>query len=72
MTRPTFTELTAAFFDELGKKVEQEQAEKEEGLNLRTERPYSALLTQDEEPSADYSPLQIEYQEPEVITRFGT
>jgi hypothetical protein len=68
----TFTHTTAAFFDELSKILEAQQAKKEEGMDLRSDRPYSALLTQDEEPIADYSPMQLDYQEPEIITRSGT
>jgi hypothetical protein len=68
----TFADSTSAFFSELSKIIEKRQAEKEEGMDLRGERPYSSLLTQDEEPSADYSPMQLDWQEPEVITRSGT
>lgn len=68
----TFADATKAFFNELSEIVEQQQAAKEEGLDLRSDRPYSSLLTQDEEPIADYSPMQLDWMEPEVITRGGT
>jgi hypothetical protein len=65
----TFSDSTGAFFDELSKIIESQQSNKEEGFDLRADRPYSSLLTQDEEPNADYSPMQLDWQEPEVITR---
>lgn len=67
----TFTDSTGAFFQELSEILKQQQQAKEDGLDLRADRPYSALLTQDEEPIADYSPMQLDWQEPEVITRGG-
>lgn len=70
--RDSFSASTSAFFDELSKIIEGQQAAKEEGMDIRSDRPYSALLTQDEEPIADYSPMQLDWQEPEVITRAGT
>jgi hypothetical protein len=68
----TFTDSTGAFFKELSEILEEQQAAKEDGLDLRSDRPYSSLLTQDEEPMSDYSPMQLDWQEPEVITRSGT
>ena len=68
----TFSDSTTAFFNELSEIMERQQAAKEEGLDLRSDRPYSSLLTQDEEPIADYSPMQLDWMEPEVITRGGT
>jgi len=68
----SFADSTGAFFSELSKILEAKQHEKEEGMDLRSDRPYSALLTQDEEPIADYSPMQLDWMEPEVITRSGT
>ena len=67
-----FTDSTSAFFNELSSILDAKQKEKEDGLDLRSDRPYSSLLTQDEEPIADYSPMQLDWQEPEVITRSGT
>lgn len=67
-----FADSTGAFFKELSKILDEQQAVKEDGLDLRSDRPYSALLTQDEEPISDYSPMQLDWQEPEVITRSGT
>jgi hypothetical protein len=68
----TFADSTGSFFKELSEILEEQQAAKEDGLDLRSNRPYSSLLTQDEEPIADYSPMQLDWQEPEVITRSGT
>jgi hypothetical protein len=68
----SFTNSTSSFFDELSKIVDQQQSKKEEGMDLRGDRPFSSLLTQDEEPTSDYSSMQLDWQEPEVITRSGT
>jgi len=68
----TFVDATGSFFNELSQILEHQQAEKEEGMDLRSDRPYSSLLTQDDEPNSDYSPLQLDSQEQEVITRAGT
>jgi len=59
----------SAFFDELTNIVNDQQRQREAELDRQTGRPYSSLLTQDEEPVADYNPLQQEEPEPEVITR---
>lgn len=67
-----FSDSTGAFFKELSEILQQMQSAKEDGLDLRSDRPYSSLLTQDEEPISDYSPMQLDWQEPEVITRSGT
>lgn len=68
----TFADSTGAFFDELSRISQEMQAKKEEGMNVQNDRPYSSLLTQDEEPISDYSPMQLDSQEPEIITRSGT
>lgn len=67
----SFTDSTAAFFDELSQILTKQQEAKEDGFDMRTDRPFSSMLTQDEEPIADYSPMQLDWQEPEVITRGG-
>lgn len=64
-----FADSTGAFFSELSKIIEKQQAVKEEGMDLRSDRPFSSVLTQDDEPSTDLSPLQLDWQEPEVVTR---
>lgn len=66
----TFAESTEAFFDELSKIVDGFQADKEEGQDRTNDRPYSSLLTQDEEPS-DYHPAESGEEEPMVVTRNG-
>jgi hypothetical protein len=68
----SFSDLTAAFFDEIDKVEMDKQLMRENGYDLRTDRPYSSMLTQDEEPLNDYSPNQVDFQEFEVITRSGT
>lgn len=64
-----FAESSEAFFDELSKILESQQAEKEEGLDKRTDRPYSSLLTRDEEPEDERTPDMMDEEEPEVVTR---
>ncbi len=68
----SFAQETKAFFDELTNIVNEQQKRKEEGIDKQTERPYSSLLTQDEEPiNYDQNPYQAEESEHEVITRAG-
>ena len=67
----SFTQQTSSFFDELTKILNEQSRRKEEGMDLRSDSPYSSLLTQDEEPLQEYNPQQLEYPEPEVITRSG-
>ena len=72
MAKSSFADATAAFFAELSDILTAQQQDKEEGMELKGDRPYSSLLTQDEEPMADYSPMQTAWQEPEIITRFDS
>lgn len=67
----SFARQTAAFFKELGAIIEEQRKEKERGMEPDTERPFSSMLTQDEEPGEEYNPPGVEEPEPEVITRFG-
>ena len=67
-----FVDSTGAFFEELSEILRKQQEAKEDGLDLRSDRPYSSLLTQDEEPMSDFSPMQLDWQEPEVVTRSGS
>jgi hypothetical protein len=60
---------SSAFFDELTKIIDQQQAEREDEMDKRDASPYSSQLTQDEEPSEEYNPHQVEEPEPEVVTR---
>jgi len=71
MAENAFANTTSAFFDELSKILESQQSEKEDGMDMRNDRPYSSLLTQDEEPNSDYIPNQVYWQEPEIVTRGG-
>lgn len=65
----SFSEQTAAFADELSEILDKEQKDREADLDIRNDRPYSSLLTRDEEPSSDYNPQQADEPEPEVVTR---
>jgi hypothetical protein len=65
----SFAESSKAFFDELSEMLEEQQAEKEKDLDKRTGRPYSSLLTQDEEPDDERTPETSDEEEPEVVTR---
>ena len=66
----SFSEQTASFFDELASIVDDQKKENQGDLNTETDRPYSSLLTQDDEP-VDRGPQQFQEQEPEVITRYS-
>ena len=65
----SFLQQSSAFFDELSKIYDKRQGSRDDAMELRSERPYSSLLTQDEEPTQDYNPQQLEEPEPEVVTR---
>jgi hypothetical protein len=65
----SFREQTSSFFDELSAMLDEQQKGREDELDIRTDRPYSSLLTRDEEPASDYSPQQADESEPEVWTR---
>jgi hypothetical protein len=65
-----FAEQMSSFLDELSAIVTQQRKMKAEGMDRLNDRPYSALLTQDEEPvqqlpEAPYEP------EPSVVIRTG-
>lgn len=65
----SFADQISSFFDELSKIEERKKGKREEvyGGGNR-ERPFSSLLTQDEEPAND--PInKYEEVEPEVVTR---
>lgn len=64
----SFSEQTAAFFDELENIIDEQKKSNQGEINPQTERPYSSLLTQDEEPT-DQQPPPAQDPEPEVITR---
>jgi hypothetical protein len=68
----SFLDQTSSFFDELTKILETQQHDRDEGMDTRSDRPYSSLLTQDEEPLDEYNPQQREEPEPEVVTRGGS
>jgi hypothetical protein len=59
-----------SFFDELGQILEEKQRQREKVMGTRDDgRPYSSMLTQDEEPSYDYYNPITDEGEPEVIIR---
>lgn len=65
----SFRDMLGGFHDELSSIIDEQKKQKEEGQDIRDDRPYSSLLTGDEEPSGEASPAQIEEPEPEVIVR---
>jgi len=64
-----FEDSTSSFFEELSSILRARQAEKEEHMDQTNDRPYSSLLTQDEEPTDDGNPHTLDHEEPEVVTR---
>lgn len=64
----SFSEQTSAFFDELENIIDEQKKSNQGEVNPQTERPYSSLLTQDEEP-AEEQQQPAQEPEPEVITR---
>lgn len=67
----SFRDMLGGYFNELSSIVDEQKKQKEDGMDVRDDRPFSSMLTQDEEPSGESSPDQIEEQEPEVIVRGG-
>jgi len=65
MKTAEFRDRTAAFFDELSKIDRARKKQNEEGQNRSTGRPFSNLLTQNEEPEDYYPPITED--EPQVI-----
>jgi len=65
----SFSDMLGGFHDELSSIVDEQKRQKEEGQDIRDDRPFSSMLTRDEEPSGEPNPAQIEEQEPEVIVR---
>jgi hypothetical protein len=65
----SFGHEMTAFFDELGKiRAAQEKKREDVYGSDHKSRPFSSLLTQDEEPT-DYFPDQAVDEEPQVIVR---
>jgi len=65
----SFTASTGAFFDELGNILDEQRSDKEESWQMRDGRPYSSMLTQDEEPTLSRPPNAVDVLEPEVTVR---
>jgi hypothetical protein len=68
---PNFADMTSSFFDELSDIRDKALQAREEEIDKRTERPFSSLLTQDEEPTEEPNPAAYEMEEPEVVVRSG-
>jgi len=66
-----FADQTSSFFSELSDILDQKKKVRDEGINIREDRPFSALLTQDEEPDGEGNPASTELEEPEVVIRGG-
>jgi hypothetical protein len=67
----SFSEQTSAFFDELENIINEQKKSNQGEVNPQTERPYSSLLTQDEEPTDQQQQPPAQETEPEVITRYS-
>jgi len=64
-----FKEEMSSFLDELSGIIDEQKKEKEEGMDLRTDSPFSSQLTQDEEPNT-YNPGNLaEPIPPEMVVR---
>ena len=66
-----FMDQTTSFFNELSDILDQKKQVRDEGINIREDRPFSSMLTQDEEPEGDGNPASLELEEPEVVIRGG-
>lgn len=65
----SFREQTSSFFDELSEIVDEQKKKRDEAMNPQDGgRPYSSDLTQDEEPTEQYSQSDAEV-EPSVVVR---
>lgn len=67
----SFRDTLGGYFDELSSIVDEQKKQKEDGMDIRDDRPFSSMLTQDEEPTGENSPAQTEEAEPEVFVRGG-
>lgn len=65
-----FREETSAFFDELSNIVDAQMKDRQQGVDMTNESPFSSMLTRDEEPVIPQQEV-LEPFEPEVITRQG-
>lgn len=65
----SFSRQSEAFFDELSSIIDERRKDKESAMDQRNDRPFSSLLTQDEEPTDDGNTSPIDLEEPEIITR---
>ena len=65
----SFADQSTAFMDELGKIFDEKTKSRENIFGKdNKQRPYSNLLTQDEE-SGRYHPYALEQDQPEILTR---
>ena len=65
MATPSFTQMCSSFFDELSNIKDNERREREKDLDTHYDRPFSSLLTQDEEPVEEANPNTFDLEEPE-------
>jgi len=68
----SFADMSSAFFDELSQIKDTERQAREADLDTHYDRPYSSMLTQDEEPTEEANPSSFDLEEPEVIVRAGS
>jgi hypothetical protein len=66
-----FSQMTSSFFDELSNIKDQERKDREKDLDTHYDRPFSSMLTQDEEPTEEANPNTFDLEEPEVVVRSG-
>lgn len=65
-----FKDETSAFFDELSKIIDMQTAGREQGALQGEDRPFSSMLTQDEEPVTPQEEV-LHNTDPEMISRYG-
>jgi len=65
----SFSDQTSSFFDELSRIIDEKQKARDKSMTEQGgARPFSSMLTQDEEPTQEYNSADQEI-EPEVVTR---
>ena len=67
----SFAQMSQSFFDELSDIKDEERRNREKDLDTHYDRPFSSMLTQDEEPSEEPNPSSWDLDEPEVVVRSG-
>ena len=67
-----FTQASVSFFEGGSSKKDEERKDREKDLDTHYDRPFSSLLTQDEEPTEEPNPNTFDLDEPEVVVRSGS